>query len=316
MTEIVVAPAYGGPEVLRLAQADVTPPGPGEVLLEVRAAGVNPVDYKVYSGMMGSDLTQLPLRLGLEASGVVRAVGSDAEGPAGPVAVGDEVIAYRISGAYAGEVVVSATALVPRPDALGWEAAAGLMLTGATAIHTLTATGVGAGDTVLIHAASGGVGLMGVQIAIDRGARVIGTASEASHQYLRRLGAVPVAYGEGLGDRVRALAPEGIDAAIDNIGTDEAIDVSLELVSDRSRIATIAAPGRGFEAGIKVLGGAPGADPGVEVRSQARLELVRLVRDGKLEVQVDRTYPLASAAAAHRYVATGHVHGKVVLVVG
>jgi NADPH:quinone reductase-like Zn-dependent oxidoreductase len=125
-----------------------------------------------------------------------------------------------------------------------------------------------------------------------------------------------VAYGEGLADRVRAVAPEGIDAAIDNVGTNEAVDVSLELVADRSRIATIAAPGRGFEAGIKVLGGAPGADPGVEVRANARLELARLVSAGKLEVRVDRVFPLASAADAHRYVAAGHTHGKVVLVPG
>src|SRR5262249_6418123 len=135
-------------------------------------------------------------------------------------------------------------------------------LTGATAWHCLIATNVGAGDTVLIHAGAGGVGVMAIQLAADRGASVIATASPGHHDLIRGLGATPVAHGPGLADRVRAVAPGRVDAALDLVGTDEAVDVSLELVADRARIATIAAFGRAGQAGIKALGGGPGADPG------------------------------------------------------
>ncbi len=314
MSRVVVATAFGGPEVLSIADVPVGPPGPGEVLVTVRAAGVNPIDVKLYSGAFGSEPTQLPMRLGFEASGVVEAVGAGAQGPAGPVRVGDEVIAFRISGAYAERVLVEAGAVVPKPSALSWEEAAGLLLTGATAVHALTATGVGAGDTVLVHAASGGVGLMTVQLARILGARVLGTASERRHDFLRDLGVEPVAYGAGLADRVRAVAPDGVDAAIDAVGTDEAVDVSLALVGDRDRIATIAAFERGSRAGIKLLGGGPGADPGERIRDAARLALLRHVEADGLRVLVSRTYPLAEVAQAHRAVLEGHTHGKVVLV--
>ena len=287
-------------------------PGPGEVRISVRAAGVNPVDWKRYSGTMGT-AAALPMRLGFEAAGVVVAVGGQAIGPAGGVSVGDEVIAYRIDGGYAEEIVVPASAVVPKPAALGWEPTGGLMLAGATAVHALTATAVSRSETVLVHAAAGGVGLMVVQIAVARGARVIGTASVGNHAYLRELGAEPTTYGEGLADRVRALAPEGVDAAIDCVGTDEAIDVSLELVADRDRIATIAAFARGNQVGIKTLGGGPGADPGTDVRSAARLQLTELVEQGQLHVRA-RSYALDDVAQAHRKGQTGHVSGKLVLV--
>jgi NADPH2:quinone reductase len=314
MPAVVIAPAYGGPEVLSVVDEPVPDPGPGEVRIEVRAAGVNPVDRKAYSGAFGADPDRLPIRLGSEAAGVVTATGPDAVGPAGPLAVGDEVIAFRASGAYAAELVVPAQALVPKPSVLDWAQASGLMLTGATAWHTLAATGVTKGDTVLIHAATGGVGLMTVQLAVARGAMVVATASPARHELLRELGAVPVAYGDGLADRVRAAAPGGIDAALDLIGTDEAMDVSLALVPDRARIATIAAFARGPQEMIKVLGGGPGADPGTEIRDAARLELARLAQDQAVRVFVTRTYPLADVADAHREIMTGHTTGKIALI--
>jgi NADPH:quinone reductase-like Zn-dependent oxidoreductase len=244
----------------------------------------------------------------------VTAVGPHAVGPAGPVAVGDEVIAFRAPGAYATELVVPAAALVPKPTALDWAQAAGLMLTGVTAWHALAATDVHEGDTVLVHAGAGGVGLMAVQLATGRGATPVATASPAKHGFLRDLGAVPVAYGAGLAGRVRAAVPGGVDAALDLIGTDEAVDVSLELVADRARIATIAAPARGLEVGIKVLGGAPGADPGTQIRDAARLELARLAQDRALRVFVTQTFPLAQAAGAHRASMDGHTTGKIVLI--
>lgn len=311
MSRAIVAAAFGGPESLEFIDDEPGEPGPGEVLLEVRAAGVNPADAKSYSGLWGADPSALPMRLGYEAAGVVVAVGPDAIGPTGPVAVGDEVIAYRISGAYADRVVIPAATVVPRPATLTWEQAGGLLLAGATAVHALTTTGVGRGDTVLVHGASGGVGLMAVQLAKARGARVLGTASAARHDVLRDLGAEPVTYGDGLADRVRALAPDGVDAALDLVGTDEALDVSVNVVADRARIATIVAAQRGPELGIKVLGG---ADPGTEIRNAARLELVDLAGQRRLRVIVERSFPLDEAAQAHRQILGGHTHGKLVLV--
>jgi NADPH:quinone reductase-like Zn-dependent oxidoreductase len=314
MTTSVVAMAFGGPEVLSVLDESVGIPGPGHVLVEVRAAGTNPVDYKLYSGAYGKDPSQLPMRLGMEAAGVVSAVGDDAEGPAGPINPGDEVIAYPIRGAYAALVVVPASTVVPKPATLSFEEAGGLLLTGTTAVHALTVTGVGSGDVVVVHGASGGVGLMVVQLAVNAGARVIGTASQASHAYLRELGAEPVIYGDGLVERIRALVPGGVDAAIDAVGSDEAVDASVALVTDRKRIVTIAAFQRGLELGLKIIGAGPGGDPGTEIRAAARLELVRLAEAGKLQVRVAGTYPLSEAATAHRELAAGHTHGKIVLV--
>jgi NADPH:quinone reductase-like Zn-dependent oxidoreductase len=284
------------------------------VSVDVRAIGTNPVDYKLFSGDYGADPSALPMSVGSEAAGVVTEVGDGAEGPGGPVRVGDAVILYRAPGAYASHLVVPADAAVPKPASLSFEEASGLMLTGTTAVHALHATGVGAGDTVVVHGASGGVGLMAVQLAVADGARVIGTGAEAGHAYLRQLGAEPVAYGDGLLERIRSLAPDGVDAAIDTVGTDEAIDVSVALVADRARIATIAGFQRGFELGLKVLGGAPGADPGTEVRAAARMQLVGRVEAGTLSVLVAATYPLGEAAAALRRLADGHTHGKIVLI--
>ena len=312
MAHVVVATAFGGPEVLAVVEQAVEEPGAGEVRVAVRAAGINPVDWKRYSRSAGAGVG-LPMRLGFEAAGVVTEVGSDAVGPAGPVAAGEEVIAFRIDGAYADDLVVAASTVVPKPAAMSWEEAGGLMLAGATAIHALAATGVGAGETVLVHAAAGGVGLMVVQIAVARGARVVGTASARNHAYLRELGAEPTTYGEGLAERVRALAPDGVDAAIDCVGSDEAVDVSLELVADRDRIASIAAFSRGAEVGIKLLGGGPGADPGTELRDAARLQLTALAEQGKLRVRA-RAFALDDVAAAHREGQAGHVTGKLVLV--
>ncbi|HET6152516.1 MAG TPA: NADP-dependent oxidoreductase [Marmoricola sp.] len=312
MTSAVVATGFGGPENLALIDVEVPAPGPGEVAVSVLACGVNPIDLKLYGGQRGADPSALPMRLGFEAAGVVTAVGPDADGPEGPIAVGDEVIAFRISGAYAGDVVVPASAVVQKPAALDWPQAGGLMLTGATAVHLLTATGVAADDVVLIHGASGGVGLMAVQLAVLRGARVIATASEHRHGLLEELGAEPVVYGDGLIERVQELAPDGVDAALDPVGTDEALETSLALVPEKQRIATIANYGA-TSAGIQLLGGGPGADPGDEVRANARTELTRLAGTGALTVHLGATYPLAEVADAHRLLAEGKANGKVIL---
>lgn len=306
----VVAAAFGGPESLVVQEVDLPDPGPHQALVAVRAAGVNPADVKRYAGP--GDPASLPLVLGYEAAGVVTAVGEGAADDAGPLAVGDEVI-VRAPGAYATHLLVDDASLTRKPAGLGWPEAGGLLLAGATAVHTLEATGIRAGDTVLVHGASGGVGLYAVQLARLRGARVIATAGERNHDLLRELGAEPVVYGDGLADRVRALAPDGVDAALDLVGTDEAMDVSLELVPDRDRIASIANFSRGPREGIRVLGGGPGADPGDEIRRAARPELARLAGTGELRVLVAATYPLDGAADAHRRISTGHTTGKLVL---
>ena len=314
MSKYVVATAYGGPEVLSIYEEEVGTPGPGEVVLDVRAAGVNPADVKAYNGTFGTDPSTLPKRLGFEAAGVVSAVGDGATGPAGSISVGDEVIAFRIQGGYAERRLVPASTVVPKPAGMDWAEAAGLMLTGATAVHAFTATDIQAGETVVMHGGSGGVGLMAIQLAAVRGVRVIATASARRHEQLRELGAEPVEYGDGLLDRIRAMAPGGVDAALDFVGTDEGIDVSLALVSDRDRIASIAGFKRGGEAGIKLLGGGPGADPGTEIRNEARLQLVDLVGQGKLRVFVAGRYPLTEVAEAHRQILTGHTEGKLTLI--
>ncbi len=309
MPAAVIATAFGGPDVLSVIDEPVTEPGAGQVRIVVRAAGVNPVDWKMYSARPGTDPALLPIRLGLEAAGVVTAAGPDR-----PATVGDEVIAFRAPGAYASELVVQATSLVPKPARLGWPAAGGLMLTGVTAWHCLVAARVAAGDTVLVHGGSGGVGAMAVQLARLRGATVVATASPARHDFLRGLGAVPVAYGRGLADRVRSAAPGGVDAALDMVGTDEAVDVSLELVADRSRIVSIITWARKQADGITTVGAGPGADPGTEIRNAARAELARLAGEGSLTVHVTRTFPLAQAAAAHRAIMAGHTAGKIILI--
>lgn len=308
-SRVVVATAFGGPEVLQLVDVPTVEPGPGNVLVDVRAAGVNPVDWKTYADGPGTDPSRLPLRLGFEVAGVVSAVGPSVRW----LSEGDEVIAWRVVGGYADRLEVPELVTVRRPADLGWAPAAGLMLTGATAVHTLTATGVHTGDVVLVHGGSGGVGRMVVQLAELRGAAVVATASPHAHDDLRALGAIPVEYGPGLAERVRAAAPGPVTVAIDTVGTDEALDTSVELVADRSRIASIAGFARGPSLGIQLLGGGPGADPGTAVREAARAQLVELAADGVLDVRVARTYPLEQVADAHREGRGGHPGGKLVL---
>jgi NADPH:quinone reductase-like Zn-dependent oxidoreductase len=284
-------------------------PGPEQVLIDVRAAGTNPIDYKQYSGQMGNDPSALPMPVGMEVSGVVSALVPGVAGFTGPLDVGDEVVVAGIRGGYSEQVIANAGDVGHKPANLSFEQAAGLLLVGQTAWHLLTATKIGVGDTVLIHGAAGGVGLLAVQLAVARGATVIGTASPGRHDVLRGYGAVPVEYGPGLADRVRAIGP--VDAALDLVGTDEALDTSTELVADRGRIATIAGFARAAELGIAAL---TSADGGAEIRTASRPELLKLAGDGKLEVTVDKVFPLDDAPEAHRYLQTGHARGKVVLV--
>ncbi len=264
----------------------------------MRAGGVNPADAKAYA--RAGDPAALPMLLGFEAAGVVTAVGDGAADDQGALEVGDEVIVvpgqWRLRHRPRGPT----RPLTRKPPWLGWAEAACPAAAGATAFHALTATGVGEGDTVLVHGGAGGVGLYAVQLARLRGARVIATASESSHALLRDLGAEPVVYGDGLLERVRALAPDGVDAALDLVGTDEAMDVSLALVPDRARVATIAdfaaAPQEGIAARRR---------PGSRGRSVPRPgpSWRGWPATGRCACVVAATYPLDEAADAHRQIA-------------
>ncbi|ALM16001.1 NADP-dependent oxidoreductase [Mycobacteroides abscessus] len=307
MTQAIVATSYGGADVLEFRDITTPGPGPGQVLINVKAAGVNPIDWKLYSGAFGTDPDKLPMRLGLEISGTIAAVGAGVDG----LVPGDDVIAAGQIGGYATRVIAAADQVFKKPASLSFNEAAGFLLTGQTAVHLLEATNVTEGDTVLIHGAAGGVGLLATQLAKARGATVVATASAARHDQLRGYGALPVEYGPGLQERVSAIGP--VDAALDLVGTDEAADVSLALVADKGRIATIAGFGRAASDGFKALGGGPGADPGTEIRLAARPELIRLAGNGELKVTVDRTYPLSDARQAHEYGQTGHARGKIIL---
>lgn len=305
-----IADEFGGPEVLHASQEPIEPPGPGEVTIAVRAAGMNPADYKRLAGGYGTN--DLPVRPGSEVAGVVLALGDGTELASGGGAVGDEVLAFRIVGGWSSVVTVPAADVFAKPAALDFPEAANLFLAGTTAAEALDVTRVGGGDTVLIHGASGAVGVSAIQQAKIIGARVIGTSSEHNFDVLRRFGAEPLAYGDGLEERVREIAPDGIQVAIDTVGTQEATDVSLAFVADRSRILTIAAPQRAKEYGFIAIGGMMPSS--AAFRAEVRPLLVQLAAEGKLIVPIARTFPLSEVAGAVTLLMSGHPGGKLALI--
>lgn len=244
---------YGTSEVLKIVDVQPPTPGSGQVRLAVRAAGVNPADWKVLQGWMSDQIPlDLPAGLGFDVAGVVDALGEGVT----EFAVGDEVLGAAVTGSYAQFTLADTKALVVKPATVSWEVAGSIASAGGTALTALDRLQVTEGETVLIHAAAGGVGTFAVQLAVARGAKVIGTASERNHDRLREFGAIPVTYGEGLVERVRAVAPNGVDAVIDGHG-----DVSdlIELAGGPERVLTIVA----FDAadtGIQLHVGAAGAE--------------------------------------------------------
>lgn len=301
----IIQEQYGGPEVLTLAERPDPKVAPGEVLIRVKAAGVNPVDWKLGAGYLDAMMeTQFPITPGWDVSGVVEAVGLDVY----DYEVGDEVIGYVRkdwvqNGTYAELVAANVRLIARKPAALDWTEAAGLPLAGLTAYQCLDRVRVGEGETVLVHAAAGGVGAFATQLAVLRGARVIGTASERNHDFLRELGAEPVSYGDGLVERVRSLVPNGVDAVVDCVGG-ESIDASREVLSDFSRLVSVVDP-RAEELG--------GATMWVRPNAADLTELARLADAGELRVFVDRVLPLEQAAEAWRLSMEGRTRGKIVL---
>jgi NADPH:quinone reductase-like Zn-dependent oxidoreductase len=231
--QAVVFEEFGGPEVLKIEDVAEPHAGPGEVRVAVRAAGVNPMDFKIRNGWVQSFMpVTLPSTPGLEVAGVVDVVGEGAG-----FAIGDEVVGWSKTGSYAEHAVVGN--VVPKPAGVSWEHAVGLPVAGETSQRVLDELGIKAGETLLLHGAAGAVGSIGVQLAKAAGATVIGTASPANHDFLREIGAIPVAYGEGLLDRVREVAPQGVDAVFDAAGLG-GLQESIELRGGTDRIITIA----------------------------------------------------------------------------
>lgn len=313
MAHAIVYRSNGGPEVLEFVEIPDATPGEDQVVVAVRAAGVNPIDGKLRSGMRPAPTDGSARRIGSDAAGVVTAVGEGVEG----VSVGDEVIVVSAAGAYATEIVAKVgPKLLRKPAELDWTHAAALGIPTGTAYQSVTSLGVTAGDTLLLHGGAGAVGQAAIQFAVRAGARVIATASERNHDRLTALGATPVAYGAGLADRVRALAPDGVTVALDAAGSDEAIAVSLELVADRDRIATIVRGGEAAGWGIRAWSGGspvPLTDEEQALRLAGVVLAAGLAAEGGFDIEIAGTYPLAEAADAHRESDAGHVRGKLVL---
>ncbi|RSM49991.1 NADPH:quinone reductase [Actinoplanes sp. ATCC 53533] len=290
---------FGGPEVLHEADVEVPRPGPGQVRLRVKAAGVNGLDGKIRSGAMEAAFpTPLPAVPGREVAGVVDALGEGVTG----VTVGDEVLGWSDTGSYAEYAL--ATTVAPKPADLGWQRAAALPVASETAERVLNLLGIAAGETVLMHGAAGGVGTLAVQFATARGARVIATAGPANQEYLVSLGATATPYGEGLVERVRALAPDGVDAVFDLAGKG-ALEDSIALRGGTERIVTIA-DFRAHQLGITFASSS-------QERSAVRLAAVaREAAAGELVTTV-AAYPLDQAATAQQVSDAGHVRGKLVI---
>jgi NADPH:quinone reductase-like Zn-dependent oxidoreductase len=293
---------FGGPDVLHEADIEVPQPGPGQVRVRVHAAGLNAVDGKVRSGMMQAVRpTTFPAVPGAELAGVVDALGEGVS----ELRVGDEVLGWSDTGSYAEYALATTVAL--KPADLDWQRAAALPVASETAERVLDLLGVAAGETVLMHGAAGAVGTLAIQLATARGARVIATGGPANQDYLTSLGATATGYGDGLVERVRALAPEGVDAVFDLAGKG-ALEDSITLRGGTERIVTIADFGA-RQLGITFSQGSP-------QRSAVRLAAVAQdAAAGKLVTTVT-AYPLAQAATAQQVSDAGHVRGKLVLTVG
>jgi len=295
---------YGGTEVIERSERPVPKVSPGAVLIKVMAAGVNPVDWKIMAGGLDGLMdVNFPVTPGWDVAGIVTAVGFDTP----EFAVGDEVYSYGRrdtvqGGTFAEFVALPAAVVARKPASLSWEQAAGLPLTGMTAQRTLDALALSKGDTLLIHNGAGGVGRTGIQLAVHAGVRVIATASAKNHARLRELGAEPVEYGEGLVERVRELAPDGVDAVADFAGG--SLEATLAVLKEGGKHASIA------DWTVMGHGGRY-----IWVRPDAK-ELDRLsalVGDGILTVDVSASYPMEQLAQAFEANMAGHGGGKIVL---
>ncbi len=295
---------YGGVDVLTVAEVPEPAPALGQVLVQVRAAGINPGEAKIRDGLFHERFpATFPSGQGSDLAGVVAGLGPGAVG----IAMGENVIGYTDNRASQAEyVLVEAEHLTPKPDAVPWEVAGGLNVAGVTAYAAVRAVAPGPGDTVVVAGAAGGVGSIAVQLARLTEATVIGLASQHNHDWLAAHGVVPVAYGDGVADRIRQTAPK-VDAFIDTYGGDY-VQLAIELGVNPERIDTIANFDAVRQYGVKAEGSAVGAGAGTLAK------LAGLIEISQLEVPIAATFPLADVRDAYRLLAPGHVRGKIVLI--
>jgi NADPH:quinone reductase-like Zn-dependent oxidoreductase len=294
---------YGGPEVLEIVDLPDPHPAPGQVRIAVHAAGINATEWKLRKGVLGFG-ADLPQTTGRDVAGVVDEVGEGVT----DVAVGDRVFGVSDDGAGAAELVL-ATYRAPIPPSLGFVDAAGLPIALETATRAIDQLGVAAGSTLFINGASGGIGSTAVQLAVARGTRVIGAASAANQNYLSLLGAEPVTYGEGMVERVRALAPDGVDVALDVAGSGVLPEL-IDLAGGAQNVVTLADFDGSTEHGVRFSNGFVDGHA-----FHALAEVGKLIEAGRFWLPVDRTFPLAEIAEAHRFSENGHVRGRLVLVI-
>lgn len=296
---------YGGVDVLNVVDVPTPDPGPGQILVQVKAAGINPGEAKIRDGMLHSRWpATFPSGEGSDLAGIVAALGPGET----TFAVGDEVIGYTDNRAsHAEYAVAEAQNLTPRPAGVPWEVAGSLFVAGVTAWAAVRAVGASEGDTVVVAGAAGGVGSIAVQLARLAGAIVIGLASELQHDWLRAHGVTPVSYGTGVAERIRRAAGPEVSAFIDTVGADY-VRLALDLAVNPARIDTITNFAAVREFGVKAEGSAAGASPATLA------ELAGLIDAGKLEVPIAATFPLDQVRDAYRLLERGHTRGKIVLI--
>lgn len=313
MARAIVYTELGSPDVLQLADIPDPVAGSGEVVVRIEAAGVNPLDAKRRSGKRPMPPITEPRRVGFDGAGVIESLGEGVTG----FAVGDRVAVRDAVGTYATHIAIAADHLYPLPDSVTAAEAAGLAIPVGTAYQCLRSLEVGEGDILLVHAGSGAVGQAAIQFAVAWGATVVATASPSRHEQVRELGAIPVAYGEGLADRVREAVDGEVTVALDCAGTDEAIETSLELVADRNRIATIVRGPDAADFGIRAFsGGSPEPLTAQEVawRAEGVAVAIDLIASGDFQVELGAELPLSEAAEAHRLIEANEARGKITLV--
>jgi NADPH:quinone reductase-like Zn-dependent oxidoreductase len=296
---------FGGIEVLRVEEVERPVPGGGQVLVRVKAAGINPSEAAIRTGAVREIFpSTFPSGQGSDLAGVVEEIGAGVSG----YTAGEEVIGFSNKRASQAELVlVEVGDLTPKPENLSWDVAGSLYVVGVTATGVVNAVQPKEGETVVISGAAGGVGSLAVQLARRTGATVIGLASESNHAWLKNHGAIPVAYGDGAEDRIRSAAPGGVDAFIDTHGNGY-VELALALGVASDRIDTIADFPAAAKYGVKTDGGAA-AGPGAKVLA----ELAGLIADGHLDLPIANVYPLTQVREAYTELELRHTHGKIVL---
>ncbi|HEY4268425.1 MAG TPA: NADP-dependent oxidoreductase [Galbitalea sp.] len=309
MSKAVRFSRYGGSNVLEVVEVDDRPPGPGEVRVRVVSAGLNPGEITIREGGMES---AYPSRFsrgegaegqGSDFAGVIVEVGDRVDG----VSVGDQVIGFSDGrNAQAESITIAAERVIPKPHGVSWDVAGSLFVVGTTARACVDAVRIRRGDTVVVAGAAGGVGILATQLAVLGGAAVVATASKENHAFLESIGAIPVEYGKGLVDRIRAIVPDGVDAFIDTHG-DGNVEAAVKLGVDRDRINTI------IDWSARKKFGVRGDGMSSVAQREALIELARLIGNGELELPIQATYPLDQVRAAYERLAKRHGLGKIVL---